>query len=67
MKQDVKMSFYLKKNQAKSDNQCPVMARLSVGKSSDTDRGTLEYVAKLTQFHAQFRAVGVNYNGSSSL
>lgn len=26
------------------------------------DRGTLEYVAKLTQFHAQFRAVGVNYN-----
>lgn len=27
-----------------------------------TDRGTLEYVAKLTQFHAQFRAVGVNYN-----
>ena len=27
-----------------------------------TDRGTLEYVAKLTQFHAQFRAVGTNYN-----
>lgn len=27
-----------------------------------TDRGTLEYVAKLTQFHAQFRAVGANYN-----
>ena len=27
-----------------------------------TDRGTLEYVAKLTQLHAQFRAVGVNYN-----
>lgn len=27
-----------------------------------TDRGTLEYVAKLTQFHAQFRAIGVNYN-----
>lgn len=23
-----------------------------------TDRGTLEYVARLTQFHAQFRAVG---------
>lgn len=27
-----------------------------------TDRAALEYVAKLTQFHAQFRAVGVNYN-----
>lgn len=26
------------------------------------DRGTMEYVAKLTQFHAQFRAIGVNYN-----
>ena len=25
-----------------------------------TDRGTLEYVAKLTQFHAQFRAIGTN-------
>ena len=27
-----------------------------------TDRGTLEYVAKLTQLHAQFRAIGTNYN-----
>lgn len=27
-----------------------------------TDQGTLEYVARLTTFHAQFRAVGVNYN-----
>ena len=27
-----------------------------------TDRGTLEYVAKLTQRHAQYRAIGVNYN-----
>lgn len=27
-----------------------------------TDRGTLEYVAKLTQLFAQFRAIGVNYN-----
>lgn len=27
-----------------------------------TDEGTLRYVAKLSQFHAQFRAVGVNYN-----
>lgn len=36
MKQVVKVSFYLKKNQAKSDNQCPVMARLSIGQSSET-------------------------------
>ena len=27
-----------------------------------TDEGTLRYVAKLSQFHAQFRAIGVNYN-----
>lgn len=27
-----------------------------------SDRGTMEYVAKLTRFHAQFRAVGTNYN-----
>lgn len=26
------------------------------------DRGTMEYAAKLTQFHSQFRAIGVNYN-----
>lgn len=27
-----------------------------------TDRGTLEYVAKLTQLYSQFRSIGVNYN-----
>jgi hypothetical protein len=27
-----------------------------------TDEGTLKYVAKLTQFHSQFHAVGTNYN-----
>ena len=27
-----------------------------------SDEGTLNYVAKLTQFHSQFRAVGTNYN-----
>jgi len=27
-----------------------------------TDRNTLEYVAKLTQLHSQFRSIGVNYN-----
>lgn len=26
------------------------------------DRSAMEYVTKLTSFHAQFRAVGVNYN-----
>jgi hypothetical protein len=27
-----------------------------------TDEGTMRYVAKLTQFHSQSRAVGTNYN-----
>jgi hypothetical protein len=27
-----------------------------------TDEGTLKFVALLTKFHAQFRAVGTNYN-----
>ena len=27
-----------------------------------TDRAALEYVAKLTTFYAQFRAIGINYN-----
>ena len=27
-----------------------------------TDRAALEYVAKLTTFYAQFRAIGTNYN-----
>lgn len=27
-----------------------------------TDEGTLKYVSKLSELHAQFRAVGVNYN-----
>jgi hypothetical protein len=31
MKQEVKVSFYLKKNEAKEDGRCPVMARLTVG------------------------------------
>ncbi|MDD4429356.1 MAG: conjugal transfer protein MobA, partial [Paludibacter sp.] len=26
------------------------------------DRSAMEYVTKLTSFHAQFRAIGVNYN-----
>ncbi len=27
-----------------------------------TNKGTIEYISKLTQLHAQFRAIGVNYN-----
>lgn len=27
-----------------------------------TDKGTIEYLSKLTQLYAQFRAIGVNYN-----
>ena len=36
MKQEVKVSFYLKKNETKEDGKCPVMARLAVGKSETT-------------------------------
>ncbi|WP_291104639.1 MULTISPECIES: conjugal transfer protein MobA [unclassified Dysgonomonas] len=27
-----------------------------------TDKGAIEYISKLTQLYAQFRAIGVNYN-----
>lgn len=33
---NVKVSFYLKKSEADADGMCPVMAKLSVGKYSDT-------------------------------
>ncbi len=33
MKQEVKVSFYLKRNELKEDGKCPVMARLTVGNS----------------------------------
>ena len=36
MNQEVKVSFYLKKNEMKEDGTCPVMARLTVGKSETT-------------------------------
>lgn len=37
MKQDdVKVSFYLKKNETKEDGKCPLMATLSIGKFSKT-------------------------------
>jgi len=34
MKQEMKVSFYLKKNEVKKDGACPVMARLTVGKTT---------------------------------
>lgn len=33
---DVKVSFYLKKSEADAKGNCPVMARLIVGKYSET-------------------------------
>lgn len=33
---DVKVSFYLKKSEADAGGNCPVMARLIVGKHSET-------------------------------
>lgn len=33
MKQAVKLSFYLKKNEEKPDGRCPIMGRLTVGKT----------------------------------
>lgn len=33
---DVKVSFYLKKSEADAGGNCPVMARLNVGKYSET-------------------------------
>lgn len=35
MKREVKVSFYLKRNETKKDDKSPVMARLSVGKFSE--------------------------------
>lgn len=34
--EDVKVSFYLKKNEMKEDGRCPLMATLSIGKFSET-------------------------------
>ncbi|NDV95744.1 site-specific integrase [Dysgonomonas sp. 521] len=36
MKQEVKVSFYLKRNETKKDGKSPVMVRLSIGKFSET-------------------------------
>ncbi len=32
MKQELKVSFYLKKSETKDDGECTVMARISIGK-----------------------------------
>ena len=34
--QELKVSFYLKKNEIKEDGRCPLMAILSIGKYSET-------------------------------
>lgn len=36
MEKEVTVSFYLKKNERKKDGTCPIMAKLSVGKTSKT-------------------------------
>ncbi len=36
MKKDVKVSFFLKKNEKKKDGTCPIMAKLTIGQSSQT-------------------------------
>lgn len=36
MKHEVNVSFYIKKNETKEDGRCPVMARLTIGKSATT-------------------------------
>ncbi|MDD2437202.1 MAG: site-specific integrase [Massilibacteroides sp.] len=36
MKQEVKVSFYLKRNETKKDGKSPIMARLSIGRFSET-------------------------------
>lgn len=51
MKQEVKVSFYLKRNETKKDGKSPVMARLSIGKFSETI-----FSAKMT---VQGRPVGI--------
>ena len=33
--EDVKVSFYLKKSEANESDECPVMARLTIGKYSE--------------------------------
>lgn len=58
MKQEVEVSFYLKKNEMKEDGRCPVMARLKVGKSETT------FSAKMTvpvSLWASGRATGKSH------
>ena len=38
--QELKVSFYLKKNEIKEDGRCPLMAILSIGKYSETTFST---------------------------
>ena len=43
---DVKVSFYLKKSEADASGNCPVMARLIVGKHSETAFSVMERVLR---------------------
>ena len=56
MKQEVNVSFYLKKNEVKEDGRCPVMARLSVGTLSKISFST-KMTAPLSLW-ASGRAIG---------
>ena len=61
MKQEVKVSFYLKKNEMKEDGKCPIMARLTVGKSETT------FSAKMTvpvSLWASGRAIGKSHTAT---
>ncbi|GHV39177.1 tyrosine recombinase [Bacteroidia bacterium] len=61
MKQEVKVSFYLKKNKMKEDGKCPVMARLTVGKSETA------FSAKMTvpvSLWASGRATGKSHTAT---
>ena len=47
MKQTVKVSFYLKKNETKEDGSCPVMVRLTAGTTEDVFSAKLNTPADL--------------------
>lgn len=62
MKQEVEVSFYLKKNEMKEDAKYPVMARLKVGKSETT------FSAKMTvpvSLWASGRVIGKSHLGAA--
>jgi len=58
MKQEVEVSFYLKKNEMKEDGKCPVMARLKVDKSETISSAKMTVPVSLW---ASGRATGKSY------